>query len=137
MALRLTRLLRCDSRQLGELHATHYVQGEGFAPHYDVPGGAWASEGFEDSSRLATVFVYLNDVERGGETHFVNLSLRVQPRRGLAVVFFPASVNPPFKLDRRLMHESTPAVDEKWTLTAFVWGRLGQRRELVWGDLNS
>ncbi|EOD40839.1 hypothetical protein EMIHUDRAFT_222190 [Emiliania huxleyi CCMP1516] len=41
--------------------------------------------------RLATVLVYLTSLASGGETDFPRLGLRVRPRRGCALVFFPAS----------------------------------------------
>ena len=122
-----------DARQIEGLHIARYGRGDEFAPHQDVPGGPWTSSGFEASSRLVTVFVYLNDVARGGETRFLNTSVRIQPRRGTAVLFFPASADARFERDERLWHASAPAVDEKLTLNTFVWSRLGDREEFGWG----
>ena len=54
-------------------------------------------------TRIATVLIYLCDVSRGGETRFTQLDradapsgaderLSIQPQRGTAVVFFPATL---------------------------------------------
>jgi prolyl 4-hydroxylase len=40
------------------------------------------------ASRQLSVIAYLNDVEEGGETQFVNLNMSVRPKKG-RVLFFP------------------------------------------------
>ena len=48
---------------------------------------------------------------------------RCQPHRGLAVVHSPTRVSDDgsFLSDKRCLHESRPAVDEKWLLATWVW----------------
>ena len=48
------------------LHVLHYSPGEYFRAHLDVH----AKHGRHTSSRIATAFLYLSDVEAGGETYF-------------------------------------------------------------------
>ena len=99
-----------------------YAPGEFYRGHYDAP-----SPSDPDASmflacggpRLVTVLMYLNDVPRGGETHFEALRLRVRPERGRALLFFPAE--PDGTLDARLWHEACTAADTKWV--AQVWIR--------------
>ena len=72
-----------------------YRNDEFYKPHYDAfdtasqDGRRFAQNG---GQRVCTVLVYLNDVPNGGETSFAKLGLRVRPRRGVALVFFPASL---------------------------------------------
>jgi hypothetical protein len=78
-----------------------------------VPGGGYHIWHSEDSSRSASqrvlVFtLYLNDVEEGGETEFLYLSKRVQPKTGRMVIW-PAGFththrgNPPLKDDKYII----------------------------------
>tara|TARA_R110000822_G_scaffold33817_2_gene96124 strand:+ start:536 stop:1147 length:612 start_codon:yes stop_codon:yes gene_type:complete len=62
-----------------------------------------------DNSRRALVFtVYLNDVENGGETEFLNQSVRVKPVKGRCVIW-PAGFpyvhrgNPPLQGEKYIM----------------------------------
>jgi hypothetical protein len=48
------------------LHAIHYDPGQYFRGHLDVH----AAPGRPTSSRVATCFIYMSDVESGGETYF-------------------------------------------------------------------
>ena len=75
-----------------------------FVKHFDAfdlsneDGRRFASNG---GQRVMTVLVYLNDVQQGGATAFPALNLQVQPRRGMALVFFPATVDG--MLDKRAL----------------------------------
>ena len=62
--------------------------------------------------RICTVLVYLNDVIQGGDTAFPILNLRIHPKMGKAVVFFPSFLDG--VLDPLALHAAEPAVDEKW-----------------------
>jgi hypothetical protein len=59
----------------------HYKKGEG---HY-----AAHSDSSSDNSRIFSSVLYLNDVEEGGETHFVHFDLSVSPKAG-SLIMFPA-----------------------------------------------
>ncbi|KAJ1618835.1 hypothetical protein T492DRAFT_604007, partial [Pavlovales sp. CCMP2436] len=61
----------------------HY---DGIDPHTES-GAAFCKNG---GQRVCTVLVYLNDVEVGGCTYFRKLNLRIKPKAGMALVFFPA-----------------------------------------------
>lgn len=71
--------------------------------------------------RTVTVLIYLNDVERGGETSFPTLHLEIKPVQGMALVFFPATVHG--VLDPRVLHAALPAIDPKYV--SQVWIRQG------------
>lgn len=61
------------------LQILHYDKGAGFYnPHVDHD---------DAQPRVAAALLYLNDVEEGGETHFVNFNLSVKPKAGTLVLF--------------------------------------------------
>jgi len=93
-------------------------------PHYDANRDADTEDVNRGGQTLATLIVYLNDVENGGRTRFGKLlssasttkqdsndkndpHLVVTPKRGDALLFFPADKYG--KFDERLEHEGCPA----------------------------
>lgn len=57
-----------------------------------------------------TFFLYLSDVEEGGETGFPQLSLDVKPRKGSAILWPSTSPDDIFRQDPRTIHEAKPVV---------------------------
>lgn len=112
----------CELPQVGRYFPTQqYLQ------HFDAfdlsneDGRRFAANG---GQRTVTVLVYLNDVEQGGATAFPALNLEAQPRQGMAIVFFPATVDG--LLDKMALHAAKPAVDTKYV--SQVWIRQGEYR---------
>ena len=110
----------CELPQVGRYYPTQqYLQ------HFDAfdlsneDGRRFASNG---GQRTVTVLVYLNDVLQGGATSFPALNLDVQPRQGMALVFFPATVDG--LLDKMALHAARPAIDTKFV--SQVWIRQGE-----------
>ena len=109
----------CELPQVGR-----YFPSQQYLQHFDAfdlgneDGQRFASNG---GQRVVTVLVYLNDVEKGGSTSFPALGLDVRPRKGMAVVFFPATVDG--LLDKNALHAACPAVDTKYV--SQVWIRQG------------
>ena len=77
------------------------------------PGGGYHAWHAEDATRyhslrILTFILYLNDVDDGGETEFLYLSKRVQPKTGRMVIW-PAGFththrgNPPLKGDKYIV----------------------------------
>jgi prolyl 4-hydroxylase len=116
---KLAQLTNCQPEHLEVLQVLNYAPGQYFKPHTDGFTGLISACGFENSARLVTIFVYLNDVNEGGETRFSRLGLYVKPQKGMAVVHFPTSLN--FEEDGRTEHQGMPAIDEKWLLVTWVW----------------
>lgn len=109
----------CELPQVGRYFPTQqYMQ------HFDAfdlsneDGRRFASNG---GQRTVTVLTYLNDVHEGGHTAFPTLNLEVKPQRGMAIVFFPATVDG--LLDKNALHAAKPAVDTKYV--SQVWIRQG------------
>ena len=110
-----------------------YEAGQVLAPHYDANRSAATEDANRGGQTLATLLVYLNDVGQGGLTRFGKLptakssphtqvekseeKLSIRPKRGDALLFFPADANGNF--DDRTEHEGCPAVDEKYI--ARIW----------------
>jgi hypothetical protein len=63
---------------------------------------------------LTTIVLY----RQGGRTIFNRLGLEVTPKRGQALVFFPASRTGAF--DERLEHEGEQPNEEKWISRIWV-----------------
>jgi prolyl 4-hydroxylase len=100
----------------------HYLPGAEYKPHYDYfdpkyPGNdkVLATGG----QRIATLIMYLNDVEAGGSTVFPEVGLDVLPRRGNAVFFAYSSEDG--QLDARTLHGGSPVSEgEKWIATKWI-----------------
>lgn len=70
------------------LQLAQYQAGQHFLSHEDgFPPALAQQNGFQ---RHATLLLYLNSTEQGGATRFDMLNLAVQPRKGTALLFFPA-----------------------------------------------
>ena len=119
ISAKLAALARCDVRQLETFQVLRYTRGQFFKAHTDGFSGPASASGFADSGRLVTLFVYLNEVQSGGETVFPQLGpLSVRPEKGAAVVHFPETLG--FEQDTRTEHEGAAAVDDKWLLATWV-----------------
>ena len=69
-------------------------------------------KGFENEGRAFVFSIYLNDVEDGGETEFLNFSKRVKPKKG-RIVIWPAGF--PY------VHRGNPPLSgEKYILTSWM-----------------
>ena len=58
--------------------------------------------------QLLTVFMYLNDVEAGGGTHFTKLNVTVTPQKGRAVIWPSVLNDRPFDREDLTFHEALP-----------------------------
>ncbi|CAK9158349.1 unnamed protein product [Ilex paraguariensis] len=120
-----------------DIQVLRYEYGQKYDPHYDY---------FADKvniarggHRLATILMYLTDVEKGGETVFPSAeesrrkssaadddlsacaknSIAVKPRRGDALLFF--SLHPSAVPDPMSLHAGCPVIKgEKWSATKWV-----------------
>jgi len=72
-----------------------------------------------DGQRIGTVLIYLNDVTTGGATYFNTLKVRVKPKKGTALIFFPSKMDS--TIDERYLHTAEDASDTKWV--SQIWLR--------------
>lgn len=107
------------------LQILNYGIGGEYLPHHDwfdpnQPGTAAHLQ--NGGQRMATMVVYLNTVQAGGDTLFPELGLSVRARRGSAVYF--EYYNQAGQIDPRLLHAGRPVeAGEKWIATK--WLRCG------------
>ncbi|PSS21412.1 Prolyl 4-hydroxylase [Actinidia chinensis var. chinensis] len=118
------------------LQILHYEVGQRYKPHYDYFNDEFNTK--NGGQRIATVLMYLSDVEEGGETVFPaakgNFSsvpwwnelsecgkegLSVKPKMGDALLFW--SMRPDAKLDPSSLHGGCPVIKgNKWSSTKWM-----------------
>jgi prolyl 4-hydroxylase len=100
----------------------NYRHGGEYKPHFDFfpPEQAGSSAHMaQGGQRIATIIMYLNNVEEGGETIFPEISLSIAPRKGDAVYF--GYCNSLEQVDRLTLHGGAPVVKgEKWIATKWI-----------------
>ncbi|MER2107309.1 MAG: 2OG-Fe(II) oxygenase [Solibacillus sp.] len=98
------------------LHILNYLPGQEYKAHFDYFA---ATSKAASNNRIATVVLYLNDVEEGGETYFPKLNLSVFPKKGMAV-YFEYFYNDP-ALNELTLHGGAPVIKgEKWIATQWI-----------------
>lgn len=94
-----------------QLQMNKYDVGEFYRPHYDFydPNCQGGLNHIKmHTQRMVTVLMYLNDVEEGGDTEFPELSIKVTPKKGMAVVWWNCFTNQ--VVDHRTKHGACPVV---------------------------
>jgi prolyl 4-hydroxylase len=116
---RISELVEIPIERGEPLQILHYRPGGEYKPHFDYfdpaqPGNEAVLQ--HGGQRVATLVMYLNDVEAGGSTVFPEVGLDVLPRRGHAVYF--AYTTEDGQLDKRSLHGGSPVgAGEKWIAT--------------------
>ncbi|KAM7258001.1 hypothetical protein ACFE04_013742 [Oxalis oulophora] len=118
------------------LQILHYEVGQKYEPHYDYFMDEFSTK--NGGQRIATVLMYLSDVEEGGETVFPaakgNVSdvpwynelsecgkkgLSIKPKMGDALLFW--SMKPDGTLDPSSLHGGCPVINgNKWSSTKWM-----------------
>ncbi|CAM9315523.1 unnamed protein product [Discosporangium mesarthrocarpum] len=112
-----------DLRLWEEPQTVRYRPGEKFSWHLDAlpPVETGASKG---GQRTATLLVYLTDLDEnfGGATAFRDLGpLRVRPRKGTALLFFPTfGGEPGCPLDLRTLHAGEAVSQQRNAKTKWI-----------------
>ena len=119
---RITRITGVPLAQGEPLQVMRYGVGAEYQPHYDYfnlerPGQAAHLR--NGGQRIASLVIYLNDGEAGGETTFPRCGLSVAPRKGSAVYF--AYTDAQSRIDPMSFHAGAPVVrGEKWIATRWM-----------------
>lgn len=119
---RLAKLMNWPLENGEGLQILHYPIGGEYRPHFDFfppvdPGSAVHLA--EGGQRVATLVMYLNDVDDGGGTDFPDVGLTVVPRKGRAVYF--AYTGPFGEVDPLSLHAGMPVLaGDKWIATKWL-----------------
>lgn len=122
---RIANLTGVDPQGMEHMQVLRYEAGQFYKSHSDfVPEQRLQLCG----SRVATFFMYLNDVPAGGHTHFPHLDLLVAPAKGRALLWWDVNFRAlkhgvdvsTLDMDTRLLHEARP-VAEGTKLAANKW----------------
>ena len=106
-----------------------YQAGEFYRRHHDSSGKNKNVSGH----RILTFFLYLNDVEEGGETAFTDLGIAVKPKKGRALIWPSVLNDDPESSDYRTYHEAR-AVIKGTKYAANHWiHQYNYRNANVWG----
>jgi prolyl 4-hydroxylase len=119
---RLSALMQLPLEHGEGLQVLRYPVGAQSMPHYDFlmpTSDANCASLARSGQRVSTLIVYLNEVERGGETVFPESGLEVAPRRGSALYF--EYCNADGQLDPLSLHAGAPVIaGEKWIVTKWM-----------------
>lgn len=85
---RICKMIGIDSSYSEVFQGQYYEVGQQFKAHTDFfEKHEMATFGGKMGQRTYTFMIYLNDVEEGGETNFVNVKESIKPQRGMAVIW--------------------------------------------------
>lgn len=116
--LRVAELVGLPGSHCEDISVIHYPEGGEFLPHVDFlePDSAGPRVFGSEGDRIATVVVYLNQVEAGGATCFPALGLEISPQTGSALYF--TYQQPDGRPDAASLHAGRPVLSgEKWIAT--------------------
>lgn len=97
------------------LQVLRYQPGQEYKAHHDF----FSAKSNVTNNRISTLVMYLNDVERGGETFFPHLKLSVTPQKGMAV-YFEYFYNDPLLNDLTLHGGAPLEIGEKFVATQWM-----------------
>ncbi|MDR6550754.1 2OG-Fe(II) oxygenase [Paenibacillus qinlingensis] len=111
---RVSELMNIPISHAEPMQILHYKAGEQYMPHLDY----FTSENVVNN-RISTLVMYLNDVEKGGETYFPSLRFTVTPKKGRAVYFEYLYTDN--LLNELTLHAGNPVtIGEKWVATQWM-----------------
>jgi prolyl 4-hydroxylase len=101
------------------IQGQRYFPGQEFKAHNDwfyTDQDYWKGERKRGGQRSWTAMAFLNSVEKGGETHFVEVGAKIEPKPGVLLVWNNAL--PDGSPNANTLHAGTPVVEGvKYVLT--------------------
>mmetsp|Transcript_5103 Transcript_5103/g.13443 ORF Transcript_5103/g.13443 Transcript_5103/m.13443 type:complete len:401 (+) Transcript_5103:65-1267(+) len=99
---RISNITRVPWRNAEHLQVLRYHPGQFYREHHDQNSPQYSAWG----PRLFTFFMYLSDVDEGGETRFTKLNLTVAPRKGSAILWPSVKSEDPWTTEEGTYHEA-------------------------------
>jgi prolyl 4-hydroxylase len=121
IAARIAELTNWPAERSELFQVQQYGIGGEYRSHHDFfPSGSGSVKAIgSKGQRLATLIMYLNNCEEGGETGFSDLGIRVAARKGNAVFFSYPNLGDGH--DPRCLHAGLPVLaGEKWIATKWL-----------------
>ncbi len=101
------------------IQGQRYLPGQQFKPHNDwfyTTEKYWELERKRGGQRCWTAMAFLNEVEEGGETHFTEVGIKIEPKPGVLLVWNNATADG--TPNEGTMHAGTPVVKgSKYVIT--------------------
>jgi prolyl 4-hydroxylase len=118
---KVCKLLNISKNKQEPIQVARYSPGQFYKAHYDSFDEETES-GIncigKAGQRVATVLIYLNQPSSGGGTNFPHAGIRMKPKKGTAIIFFPCTVDG--KMDPYTLHSAEDTVDEKWVSQIWI-----------------
>lgn len=114
---RIANLTRVPWKNAEHLQVLRYQPGQFYREHHDQNSPRFSAWG----PRLYTFFMYLSDVEKGGETRFTKLNISVTPRKGSAILWPSVHDYDPWQTEDKTYHEAvTVEKGEKYAANFWI-----------------
>ncbi|KAF2880915.1 hypothetical protein ILUMI_25244 [Ignelater luminosus] len=115
---RIADITALSMRTAEDLQILNYGIGGYFTNHWDYYEEELA-ERHEDGNRIATVLIYMSDVEQGGSTVFPRLKVAVRPKKGTALIWH--NLNAYGEVIKETFHTACPVlVGSKWAANKWI-----------------
>ena len=88
ISARINKITNLTTELADNLQVANYGVGGQYGAHYDFGGDNVAEEFFQNGNRVATVLIYLSNVELGGMTAFLRPKIAVKPEKGGALFWY-------------------------------------------------
>lgn len=94
-----------------------YKVGQEYKPHHDYFKDEYLKK--VNNQRNYTIFIYLNDVKKGGETYFSKLDKKINPQKGSAL--FWTNCTDKYTCLEETLHQGLPPLEgEKYGMNVWI-----------------
>mmetsp|Transcript_5969 Transcript_5969/g.6160 ORF Transcript_5969/g.6160 Transcript_5969/m.6160 type:complete len:355 (+) Transcript_5969:108-1172(+) len=104
---KIAEVTRVPTGHYESFQILRYEPGQYYRSHHDYGP---TQKALASGPRILTFFLYLSDVEEGGETSFTNLKMKIKPKRGRALLWPSTLDEEPEEQDWRTHHGAEPVI---------------------------